>query len=308
MTASAAPRPGGSSLDVRGRLVEALRLDLVGPWAQHSFADERLPGWVRPSNWYLTGFLIPSGMPVDKAGDENEDEDLELVPESAGLAEESNEERKSAKKGYFPSSMGLSFLVTKVARQLTTTVRWGDYEPSEIQGEDGKPLSTWQRTPREVTLPVLLTGSQDDTVTAVPGSRGLELHVVEHEVGAEDLADRIPTGTRSVSIFLVNRRPPDADRPDVAYVFQAEIEVRSEEQFVPRPDLRGSLAADWDEQVADLHYADTPEYATGHGVSADWQVEGGACRVLRTAWIPQAEVEKTATVDVPEVELSMEAL
>ena len=30
--------------------------------------------------------------------------------------------------------------------------------------------------------------------------------------------------------------------------------------------------------------------------------------VLRTAWIPTAEVEKTTTVDVPTVELSMEAL
>ena len=28
------------------------------------------------------------------------------------------------------------------------------------------------------------------------------------------------------------------------------------------------MAEDWDEQVADLHYADAPEYATGHGVSA----------------------------------------
>ena len=38
-----------------------LKLDLVGPWAGHALAEERLPGWVRPSNWYLTGFLIPSG-------------------------------------------------------------------------------------------------------------------------------------------------------------------------------------------------------------------------------------------------------
>ena len=34
----------------------------------------------------------------------------------------------------------------------------------------------------------------------------------------------------------------------------------------------------------------------------------GACHLLRTAWIPSAEVEKTETVDVPGVELSMEAL
>lgn len=65
--------------------------------------------------------------------------------------------------------------------------------------------------------------------------------------------------------------------------------------FVPRPDLRGVQAAEWDEQVSDLHYADTPEYATGHGVSAEWEIVNGACRLLRSAWIPSAEVEKTAT-------------
>ena len=65
---------------------------------------------------------------------------------------------------------------------------------------------------------------------------------------------------------------------------------------------------DRDEQVADLHYADTPEFATGHGVSADWDIVDGACRRLRTTWIPNASVEKTETVDVADVELSMEAL
>ena len=111
-----APRETAASVtsaQVRARLVEALKLDLVGPWAGHALAEERLPGWVRPSNWYLTGFLIPSGTPPEKCGDADEDDDSEEIPESAGLAEESNEERKAAKKGFFPSSMGLSFLVPK---------------------------------------------------------------------------------------------------------------------------------------------------------------------------------------------------
>src|SRR5262245_2614535 len=231
MTTAARSRPegGGSSLEVRERLVEALRLDLVGPWTGHAFAEERLPGWVRPSNWYLTGFLIPSDMPAEKSADADEDDDFELVPESAGLGEESSEERKSAKKGYFPSSMGLSFLVAKPARGLAMTVRWGDYAPAEIMGEDGKPLSIWQRTPREASVTIPLTGTQDETVCAVPDSRGLELHLVEREVVAEELAERIPSGTRSISIFLVNRRTPDDDNPDLSYVFQAEIEVRGVE-------------------------------------------------------------------------------
>ena len=106
----------------------------------------------------------------------------------------------------------------------------------------------------------------------------------------------------------MNRRKPDEDNPDLAYAFQAEIEVQGERAFIPRPDLRDAQAEDWDEQVADLHYADTPELATGHGVSADWDIVDGACRRLRTAWIPSASVEKTETRDVPAVELSMETL
>ena len=99
---------------MRERLVEALKLDLVGPWAGHALADERLPGWVRPSNWYLTGFLIPSGTPPEKSADADEDDDLARFPNRrAGRGVD--EERKAAKKGFFPSSMGLSFLVPKEA-------------------------------------------------------------------------------------------------------------------------------------------------------------------------------------------------
>ena len=71
------------SAEVREEIVRALRLDLIGPWAGHPLADERLPGWVRPSNWYLTGFLVPRGMPAKQRGDADVDDDLD-VAESAG--------------------------------------------------------------------------------------------------------------------------------------------------------------------------------------------------------------------------------
>src|SRR5437016_334912 len=216
-----------SSLEVRARLVEALKLDLVGPRAGHALADERLPGWVRPSNWYLTGFLIPSGTPPEKSADADEDDDLgSEIPESAGLAEESNEERKAAKKGFFPSSMGLSFLVPKETVALTLTVRWGDYEQTEIEGPDGKPLSIWQRHPREATVPAPLAGATDPVVHNVPDSGRLQLLVVERVISAQDLEGHLPQGTRSVSVFLVNHRAPSKEEPDLAYVFQPELEVR----------------------------------------------------------------------------------
>ena len=298
-----------ASAAVRERLVEALNLDLIGPRDGHTLAAERLPGWVRPSTWYLTGFLIPSGTRPELSADADEEDDIDETPSASGLAEESSEERKAAKKGFFPSSMGLSFLVATEADALAVIVRWGDYERVKVEGVDGKSESAWLRRSNERTVPVSLSGAGEHRSgdLAVPDSAGLTLHVDERQIRTDGLAG-IPTGTRTVSVFLVNGRAPEGDAPDRAYAFQAEIEVRGRQPFVARPDPRGVQAADWDDRVADLHYADTPEYATGHGVSADWEVVEGACRTLRTAWIPRSDVEETKTGGVPDAELSMDAL
>ena len=93
-------------------------LDLIGPSAGHELAEERLPEYTRPSNWYLTGFLIPVGGSEKTSADADEDD---TVPESGGLAEESSEERKTAKKGFFPSSIGLSFLVDEDTTNVAVT-------------------------------------------------------------------------------------------------------------------------------------------------------------------------------------------
>ena len=307
--ASTSPAPPADALEVRARIVDALRLDLVGPWDGHALASEQLPTRERPSNWYMAGFLIPTDAPPDRRGDDDEDDDLDTVPDRSGLVEESNDERKAARKAFFPSSIGLSFLVPEACRTLTVTVRWGDYELAEIDTEGGRKSTVWQRTPREEPQSVPLTGAVGPVPHEVANSGGLELSVVERPIVAGELTGALlPAGTRSVSCFLVNRRAPDGEQPDRAYAFQAEVEVGADPGFVPRPDLRGARAADWDEQVADLHYADAPEYATGHGVAAEWTLVAGECRQVRTAWIGTAEVEKTETAPVPGVELSMEAL
>ena len=349
-------RPAESA-EVREALARALRLDLIGPWAGHALADERLRGWERPSNWYLTGFLVPRAAPIEQRGDADVDEEPE-VAEGAGLGDDSTEDRRAAKKGFFPSSMGLSFLVGADVDALEVLVRWGDYRRLEAEGgdanggraeqvgdagpdgdrremtprrgaegEEGKRSddrartgadgtsrsqvrSWWQRTPRAESVQVTLPKSSDPPrPEPVPNSGGLMLHVVARPVDTASFSGRIAPGTRSVSLFLVNDRTASSDRErDEAFAFQAEIEVRSTAPFVPRPDPREISGDDWDERVADLHYADTPEYAAGHGVSADWELVDGACRVLRTTWTPAAEVEKTETFDPPGAVLEMQAL
>lgn len=296
-----------ASLAVRAHLIEALTLDLVGPCAGHALAGEQLSADLRPSAWYLTGFLIPSGTPAERASDPDEDDDAEFVAGQVGLDLERSDDRRAARKSFFPSSIGLTFLVAAETKELTITFRWGDYHLRELPTGAEPATQVWQRTQREERLVVALTGGRQ-APGDVPGSGGLQYQVIERPINVLGRRLPLPAGTRSVSVYLINNRAPEKDPPDPAYAFQAEIEVRSAQPFVARSNLSGVWATDWDEQVADLHYANVPEYAVGHAVSAEWEVHDGACQVVRTAWLPRAEVEKTVTVDVPGVELGMDAL
>jgi len=295
-----------TSLEARSRLVEALQLELVGPHPGHPFAHERIPPWYRPTTWYLTGFLVPTDTPPEQRADDDEEDDFADLDTDSSNPEESVEERRAAKRGYFPSSMGLSFLLPPDAAELNVVVRWGDYKKEVSTEEEEGPTNYWQRYPREelITIP---TGKEVQR-KRVPDSDGLVVHVVERLVENGDYQNALASGVRSVSVFLVNERTPQEESADERFAFQAEIEVRSDLPFVPRPDLRGANAEDWDDLVSDLHYADTPEFATGHGVSADWDQIDGECHAVSTVWMPLAGVEKTTTVDVPGVELSLDTL
>ena len=68
------------SAEARAYLAQALNLDLIGPPANHELAEERIPGWVRPSNWYLTGFLVPTDAPPEQSADADEEDELDETP------------------------------------------------------------------------------------------------------------------------------------------------------------------------------------------------------------------------------------
>lgn len=62
-----------TSLEARGKLVEALATDLVGPGIGH--VDERELIDQAPSRWYLTGILVPrETKPEEKTGFEGDGE------------------------------------------------------------------------------------------------------------------------------------------------------------------------------------------------------------------------------------------
>jgi hypothetical protein len=299
-----------TSAEVRAELVRALRLDVVGPGpADEAYAREALPQ--APPRWYLTGFLVPYEADVEERQDPSSSEQLDLGLTGSG-DDEGTPEPASARKAFLPSSLGVSVLVPSTAKSLQVTVSWGDYHYVPAQeGADGG--ARWERVPRlvEMDVPVAKVKAQPVSMD-VPESDGLRVVVSTRAVTSalgKEAGQSLPAGTRAVSVFLVNHRQPKEDVvKDEALAFQAALTVRSPEPFVPRPNLRGMGADEWDEQVADLQYRDAFEYAVGHGVATCARMVDGACREVETTWLPSAEVEKVDPEAIAGVELSMEAL
>jgi hypothetical protein len=289
-----------TSAEVRSKLVESLELDLVGPRPGLGDANEILPQ--SPSRWYLTGFLVPIDAAPTQKVDEDATEEVDAA-ESGGVDDDEPPERGSARNRIFASSMGVSILVPSEAKTLNVKVTWGDYEV-------GNGPESWTRSPREKPLRLDLPAKTDKSIeTPVPDSKGMKVALLVRPVESAVLDAGLPAGTRTVSVFLVNRRKPAPDDvKDKAFAFQTQLEIHCEVPLVARPDLRGLASDDWDDRVADLQYRDTGEYAVGHNVATEAILTDGHCYLVRTSWIPTAQVERVAPAPIIGVELKMDAL
>ena len=296
-------------IEVRENLLDALQVDLIGPSGPLGDPREVLPQ--APSRWYLTGFLVPTDADEDQRFDPNSDDEVDQAPTVATVDENQTPEQAASKRSYLPSSLGLSVLVPSGKQELQAIVRYGEY--FRIEPEDGAKqgsLTQWNRNPHEEILTLELSDKiPAHGVVPVPNSRGVEVVWSLRGVPDSDTDGGLPNGTRSLSIFVVNRRKASADDVrDQGFIFQVELEVQSDRPFIARPNLHSLESDDWDERVADLQYRNSFEFSVGHSVSTESVVEDGVCKIVRTCHLPTAEVEKVAPAKIDGVTLNMETL
>jgi hypothetical protein len=319
-------------VEVRARLVDILRRDLVGPGPQdEDLARERLSE--NPSRWYLTGFIAPKEDEVEAddpaAQEEDEREAEQELGSGAGGAAGDDEpsEAPVTHRRFLPSSIGLTVLLPMDVEAIEARVSWGDYvtEPPLPEGallrgenEDGSPGRhvDWVRVPQQRSVTLAIANGRgaklvpESSPTQMAGGGALELTTHAREF-AYDLPDGSTERVRAVTVFLVNRRTAVRRRyADVAYAFQARLELVCPNGVRPRYDLSGYGAADEDMRIADLHYRDIEEYAVGRNAAASWDVDGdGKVHRAWTDHLPLAEVERVApNENIPNVEFGMEAL
>src|SRR5271165_1425986 len=179
-------------------MVRTLRRDLIGPGLEDDdLAREMLRA--RPSRWYLTGFLVPARAPDDQRSPPVQEGEITSGEGADGLDDADEPDPPSARPGFLPSSMGLSFLLPEEVSRVRVTACWGDYRAAYLEtpedtpllvdpaseedddAADGTPLpakprwpTVWHRIPRaegmDLTLP-----DNDKTELPIPNSSGLKL-------------------------------------------------------------------------------------------------------------------------------------
>jgi hypothetical protein len=312
--------PSVTAAQVRRHIVDALRADLVGPFAPGPDGDGAAAAeevWdLAPSKRYLCGFLVPREQArVQDAQDEDPTE-AEQLEAGDDPGEESQNDPQARRQPMLPSSIGLSVLLPAGhGDAVAVRVRWADYvaeqQPPELDADGkkkrGRPVMHWRRVARPaVELAVPLDAAA--LAQGLPvGTSGLRLFGQLDHTGH---VDGLPPGTRALSIFLVNDRSPVTDklRRDEGYVFQVGLELRHAGGLVARPDLAGQAATGWDDQVMDLQFRAQQSHAAGHGVAVAPIAEGGRVVGARTEWIAEATVQRVTTREVEGVEVSMERL
>ncbi|MXW14889.1 MAG: helicase [Rhodothermaceae bacterium] len=301
-----------NSASVREYLIHALRLDLIGPGPEDkAYQEEGLQ--FAPSKWYMTGFLVPAGAPIEQRAQDTEEEPDEPAEPAHGADDAAVPERGSGKRVFLPSSMGLSVLMDPAATNLNLTVTWGDYVPEELSENTSQSQSNrspWRRIPRFAELSIDLTSANigQQMLRKIPESNGLQIVYLIRNTTVQQAQETKPV--RAVSLFVVNHRIPTNknERQDRAFAFQVHLTVTSDHPFIPRYDPRGLENDDWDDRLSDLHYRDAAEYAVGHNVSVRAEIHDNHCFKVHTEWMPQAAVERVEPSQIPNVEFGMETL
>jgi hypothetical protein len=239
---------------------------------------------------YLIGMLAPKasevpGEQLDQLATE-EDEETEDGATESGVPTGNT---------YFPSSMGLSFVVELEAREIIVECAWGRYlrvKSSTQLTKTGNRAPVWKREPiKPEPIPILLQEGSLDPIALHP------LLVLQGRIR------RTHYGW-VVTIFLVNQqeeRKLTHEPKDEVWVFQPKLRVRGRDNqpiFVQRKELKADLArmdtlTREEMETMAMLYRHYREFAVGHGVSIHATLPeplAERATAVETEWAPVAEV------------------
>ncbi len=262
---------------VRQEIINALRVDLMGPQEENEILDEN------PKFAYLVGMLAPktaSNIP----GISEQEVDTDIAYEDGAdftAGEEDDNEPISVTHFDPPSSIGISFYVETALPSINIDVKWGDYirTTEKKLNKDGKEIdvASFSRHPMAETVSVNFAEvgrAKDYTLVCDP-----KVHIHVSRI-------QLKHGYSLITAYVINRRV-NAENDLESLMFQVEITANSEDGsnvFFAEHICRDVLAPD------EFYFEQRPIIGRGRGCAATWgDVVDGRTKYIKSDFIPQYE-------------------
>ncbi|MDE7354917.1 MAG: DISARM system helicase DrmA [Acetatifactor sp.] len=273
---------------VREKILEALRVDLMGPQEECEALNEV------PTSSYITGMLYPSdtSFSEDETYDDQEFMNNEYYTEdrkdSSTGVEDYDSEVPAQGKFKKQASCGLTCYVGANVSVITASIKWGSYEKIQekvLETREGVEKEVKRsRYVREQHLAVVdidLASFERSRKMCLEEDEHLQLHILQMPVS---------DGNKMISVYLYNRRPKTEKEKEYEQVlFQVEIQLADDNLnpiFVPEYRCRSNKLED------EYYYETRPVFARGRGCAAIWirAEESGNAVAVRTSFIPDYEM------------------
>lgn len=264
--------------EVRQKIIDALRKDLVGPSEENEVLDES------PMFEYLTGMLYPKELSEcpeleqEVAEDvDHDDKDSNYTPKS----EDDESEPMAATKFKQQSTIGMSFYVAKSLQHLKMQVSWGEYFASKEKygtvNNEERVRTVYTRTPMKDVVDVDLTAF--DKSCDFPLRVDSHIHIFVSKL-------KLNNDYMLVTAHVTNKRS-NGESPLDSIIFQVKLEAwsdESKETFVAENCCRNILSAD------EFYFAQRPIFGRGRGCALMWdQVSDIFASKVYTSFIPEYE-------------------
>lgn len=276
---------------IRDELTDMVVRDLLGPAAgpHEELSQYEDHAYQR----YLVGMLGPKDSQLDRS------EQDELGTGGGNDGEEGAPESGVPAGGtYFPSSMGLSFVVAPDTTEVVVQAQWGQYlrtKSTTQLNRDGNPANVWQRRP--VVAPPLTLALHNATLRPTP------LHP-EHPLVVLQGQMRLVADGWVITLFMVNQqqeRQRHGEPKDEVWVFQPKLRVHGAQQqaiFVQRKNAKANLdkmdpTTREETETLDMLYRHQREFAVGHGVAVHATLPAPLAQratQVETEWVPRFDV------------------
>ena len=263
---------------VRQKIIDAVRMDLMGPQSETEVLDEN------PKHAYIIGMLIPQSEEArakEELGEQEIDADVAYEDDEDYSSGEDDNDPVPVTHFQLPSSIGISFYLEDSTNQINLEVSWGDYAKTVEKKltKDGKEVSAaaYTRIPVRETLMI--------DFTAFDRTKDYSL-VCDPNVCVHISRIHLKHGYSLVTAYIINKRH-NAENDVESMMFQVGLKAFSESGdyvFVAENICRSVLESD------EFYFEQRPILGRGRGCTATWgDVLEGKTAWVQSDFIPQYE-------------------